>query len=162
MKSRPSKIADTEAIKNSFYRLLEEIVPREKHRFSGLGLLVYDSMSFDDLNSLSLRPSNAISSSLFLGKQSTVDFLIDSASIDSPTHDGFIFFNEKGLLTHISQYFGPPPVKNIEPNEDYGTRYHAVWFGSYLEGVIIAGGITSGNHYYIFEHGELKKTDAKK
>ena len=66
MKSRPSKIADTEAIKNSFYRLLEEIVPREKHRFSGLGLLVYDSMSFDDLNSLSLRPSNAISSSLFL------------------------------------------------------------------------------------------------
>ncbi len=126
-----------------------------------MGLLVYDSNSFDNLNSLSLRPSNCIPSSLFLDKPDTINFLIDSASLDSPIHDGFIFFNEEGLLTHVSQHFGPPPIKNIQPHKDYGTRYHAVWFGSYLEGVIISGGITSGNHFYIFEHGKLKKHDDK-
>lgn len=157
-----SEITNIETIKRDFYCLLEEIVQREKQRFSGIGLLVYDSNSFDNISSLSLRPSISIPSSLLLGERDTVNFLIDSASIDSPIHDGFIFFNEKGLLTHVSQYFGPPPVKNVEPNEKYGTRYHAVWFGSFLEGVIITGGVTSGNHFYVFEHGELKKSDEKR
>jgi hypothetical protein len=162
MKNLPSKITDIGTIKKDFYCLLEGIVRREKHNFAGIGMLVYDSNSFDNLNSVPLRPSISLPTSLSLGKQDTLNFLVNAASIDSPIHDGFIFFNEKGLLTHISQYFGPPPVKNVEPNENYGTRYHAVLFGSYLKGVIIAGGVTSGNHYYIFEHGKLKKGNGER
>lgn len=159
MISSSDRIFGVQAIKSDFYCLLERIVNSPKHEFSGIGLLVYDSRFFDNLNCVSLRPSASIPSTLLLNKQDTVDFLVDSASLSSPIHDGFIFFNENGLLTHVSQYFGPPPIRNVRPNEKYGTRYHAVLFGSYSQGVIIAGGITSGNHYYVFEHGELKKSD---
>jgi len=160
MKNLNNKIIRT--VKKDFYCLLEEIVKKEKSNFAGIGMLVYDSKSLNHLNSIPLRPSTFIPNSLLLGKQDTLNFLINATSNNSPIHDGFVFFNEDGLLTHVSQYFGPPPIKNIKPNEKYGTRYHAVWFGSYMKGVIIAGGVTSGNHYYIFEQGKLKKWDGEK
>jgi hypothetical protein len=68
-------------------------------------------------------------------------------------HDGFIFFNETGDLTHVSQYFAPMPRGIIIPNEKYGTRYRTAQYGSFLEGIILIGTINHDKRYYIFEKG---------
>src|SRR3989344_8888642 len=148
-------------IKSQFCNLFEEIVSGRKERFSGIGAVVYDSEKLANLNSVKLRPSIQIPRRYSLediGKMSK--FLIEMSLLENPLHDGFVFFNESGEFTHAAQYFAPPPIYGVNPNENYWTRYHAVLFGSYIDGVIIVGGITSGNHYYIFEKGRFLKGDS--
>jgi len=148
-------------IKFQFCNLFEEIISRRKERFSGIGAVVYDSEKLSNLNSIKLRPSIQIPRGYSLEDIDGMSkFLIEMSSLENPLHDGFVFFNESGKFTHAAQYFAPPPIHGVNPNENYGTRYHAVLFGSYIDGVIIAGGITSGNHYYIFEKGRFLKGDS--
>jgi len=72
----------------------------------------------------------------------------------SPFHDGFVFFNEKGVLTHIAQYFVPSIVPGIIPNEGAGIRFHSAKYGSYISGVIATGVVSRKQLAHFFVKGE--------
>lgn len=147
-----SKLSD---IRSNLTQLLEHIIVDKKYKFSGLGIVVYNTDKLSNLNTYSLQPHVNVPPSLKLNNIETLEYLERISSNEHPVHDGFIYFNEVGELTHISQYFHPLPIHDIKPNIYHGTRYHATLFGSYIDGVIFTAGITSSEYYYIFSKGKI-------
>jgi len=112
-----------------------------------------------------LRPSFRYPKGIKLGSEECIKFLLEIANYSSPLHDGFIFFNENGLLTHVSQYFAPIiDDRKIVPNENYGTRYRAAQYGSLLKGVILTAIIPqNASRYIIFWKGrEIEPREIEK
>lgn len=141
-------------VKESFSRTLEEISKKAGFSFSGIGLLLYETGVFSGEYHSDLRPSFSRPKGIVLGKKETIETLLRISDKSNPLHDGFIFFNEKGEMTHVSQYFSPLVIgKRIIPNENYGTRYRAAQYGSLLEGVILTGTVNSDHRYHIFHKG---------
>ncbi len=143
------------SIKVKFIETLKVISNSAGKGFSGLGILLYDSNRFLKLHFSDLRPSFSCPQGLCLGDEKTISYLFKIAEITSPLHDGFIFFNELGRLTHISQYFAPLPINKIIPNENYGTRYRTAQYGSLLEGVLLIGVICHDMNFFIFSKGRI-------
>jgi hypothetical protein len=138
-----------------FVETMEKIYENIPDQFCGIGLLLYDSRKFSHKYHSDLRPSFSYPNGIKLGSEDCIKFLREVANYSSPLHDGFIFFNEKGLMTHVSQYFAPLiNDKKIVPNESYGTRYRAAQYGSLLKGVILTGIIPhDASRYIIFWKG---------
>jgi hypothetical protein len=142
-------------VKKSFYNILKKISKEYNgDSFTGIGMTLYQTGSFSEKNHCDLRPSIPCPKNVSLEEEGTVKVLLEIADCESPLHDGFVFFNEKGVLTHISQYFVPPPVDDIIPNESYGTRYHSAQFGSLIEGVILTGVLCCDREPHLFEKGK--------
>ncbi len=67
--------------------------------------------------------------------------------------------NKGGYLTHVAQYFVPPIVKGLIPNQEHGVRLYSSMCGSMIEGVLFIGMISSDNQVFIFANGEYLDID---
>lgn len=132
----------------NFKKLLFKIDDASDDDFSGTGIVVYREI--DDIPIFPLHHSNLAGWSCDI--EST---LIEISKISNPYHDGFHFVSSGFQLTHTSQYFSPPIVKNVilDRSKIVGGRYMAALFGSYLSNVLLAGIITKKNGIVVFENG---------
>ncbi len=148
-------MSDNKVVKKSFYDTLKKLSKASSESFTGVGMLLYENGKFSEKYHADLRPSFTCPKNVNLIDEKTTDMLLEVADKKSPLHDGFIFFDERGNLTHLSQYFAPLPNPNIIPNEAYGTRYRTAQIGSLIDGVILTGVICNTDKKpYIFEKGK--------
>lgn len=141
-------------VKRRFFNTLKDVSENAGESFSGIGLLLYETGIFSDRYHSDLRPSFSCPKDIFLGEKKCIQTLLEIADRSNPLHDGFIFFNEDGKMTHVSQYFAPPPVDGIIPDENYGARYRAAQYGSLLDGVILTGVVNHDHKYFVFSRGK--------
>ena len=137
-----------------FIDILKLISQRSRKSFTGIGILLYDQKFFVNDYFSDLRPSYKPPKLNLIGKETIINYLLDITDETNYLHDGFIFFNEIGNLTHVSQYFAPIPRGKIIPNEKYGTRYRTAQYGSLLRGIILTGTINHDKKYHIFRNGK--------
>lgn len=142
-----------EKIKESFQYVLREINKKKINEFSGLGLILYDSKYLRDIPCCPLRPSSECPADLSIGNGNIISLLSEISKQSHPWHAGYHFFNEKGRLTHISQYIATPLNKDVSPNELYGTRHLSAQLASRIKGVIAIGIINANHSAAYFEKG---------
>ncbi|EBZ4664302.1 hypothetical protein EBJ67_16040 [Salmonella enterica subsp. enterica serovar Bovismorbificans] len=135
------------------YRALSDIVKINPERFSGIGLVVYDSTTFDTKSHSDLRPSYQapdydVTSDVFC------QYLAEISDYRNAFHDGFHMVDETGRLRYVAQYFVPPVVAALYPNQEHGVRLHSARCGSTLPGVIFIAVISSNFEIHLFQHGE--------
>lgn len=119
--------------------LLKRISLMRIENFSGLGVVLYKSDVLSELTHFNTRPSVRCPKGLKIREEDCFEFLSQLTRNSADLHDGFVFVNQDGELTHVAQYFVPPVVLDIEPNGQRGIRYHSAQFGSCLDGVIATG-----------------------
>lgn len=141
------------------YNTLNRIRDNWDEEFSGTGLIVYDSKVLKKLHYCALRPSIKCAKELKLGDPKLSDYLLEIGNYNHTLHDGFHMVNEKGVLTHVAQYFVPNIDHSIYPDQNHGTRVHCSILSSLVEGVILIGTITLDKSIYIFKNGESIKFD---
>lgn len=141
------------------YEVLKEIKKEPGERFSGLGLVVYDSKVFDSTTHLNLRP-NAEFTHCSIFKEGIGDCLKEISDYRNILHDGFHFIDQEGTLTHVAQYFVPGIVKNLHPDQEHGVRLYSSMCGSTISGVMFIATICSNGDIYIYKDG--KKVDLDK
>jgi len=138
-----------------FVKTIEKVCENADDSFTGIGLLLYESNVFSHKYHSDLRPSFQRPKGIKLGTEECVRSLIEIANFSNSLHDGFIFFNEGGEMTYVSQYFAPIINDKIVPNEKYGTRHRAAQYGSLLKGVILTGVVPQdASRYFIFWRGK--------
>lgn len=135
------------------YKMLKEVVYAAPSNFSGIGLVAYDSKKFDSKCHCNLRP-NIKNPQYCIKNKEFSDYLIEIADYHNTLHDGFHMMNESGILTHVAQYFVPPIVDNLVPNQEHGVRLHSSMCGSMLEGILFIAVICSDLNIYIFKSGK--------
>lgn len=137
---------------------LKQLARAEKEQeFSGIGLLVYHREEFSHECHADLRPGVPCPENVRLGSKLCVDTLLDISDERKPLHDGFIFFSEDGVLTHISQYFAPIVTDQVSPNLEHGTRFRAAQYGSLMKGVVRTGIVSSNGDSFVFCNGRGRK-----
>ena len=132
---------------------LKGIATMRDSRFSGIGILVYRRGSLSDENHSDLRPSASCPEDISLGTKGCIEELLRISGSDNKLHDGFIFFDDTGRMTHVSQYFSPQIVKNLAINENFGGRFRAAQYGSLLRGVIAIGIVEHDGECFVFSNG---------
>lgn len=149
-----------ENLKISFQKLLKKISNRKIKDFTGLGLILYKSKFLSNIPSFDLRPSFKCPKGVFIKRKRAVEFLSMTSRNSHPCHDGYSFFNEKGKLTHISQYLAVPLISKIIPNELYGARHLSAQLASHIKGVIAVGTIDRDYSSSYFEKGKYHTLDS--
>lgn len=139
---------------NKMYNLCEKIVEKKPENFSGLGLVVYDTNQFDDSLHCDLRP-NSDYIHYTIEDEELVDYLINVSDYHNTLHDGFHMLNENGILTHVAQYFVPPIIKEISPDQDHGVRVYSSLCGSTIKGVLFIVAVCSDLSIYIMKDGKV-------
>lgn len=145
-------VVNMDLMRDTYY-LLKAIKNSKPRDFSGIGLVAYDSGEFDSNCHCDLRPSSPIRK-LRLCDAELCDYLIDIANYHHPFHDGFLMINERGELTQVAQYFVPPVIQGLEPNQDHGVRLHSSICGSTMKGVLFIAVISSNLEINIFSMGK--------
>jgi hypothetical protein len=143
-----------ESLIKNFHWLLKEISKKGANNFVGIGLVLYNSNYISNIPHCSLRPSISAPEEIRIKSKSTVDFLLEISILSHCLHDGYHFFDERGLLTHVAQYFVPPICEHIVPNELYGTRYLSAQYGSCIKGVIATGVVSLNLKAHCFRGGK--------
>jgi hypothetical protein len=143
----------TKSVKCKFYDTLKMVSESSDDSFSGIGLVLYETGSLSEAFYAPLRPSFSCPNDLVLADDKTVNLLLEISRRSSPLHDGFVFSNQAGIITHLAQYFSPSPKREIPVNECYGARYHTAHYGSLLEGVILTGIVNSDKMCHLFQNG---------
>lgn len=134
------------------YKILNQIKDNITDGFSGIGLVAYDSSKFNPSSRCDLRP-NFKCKNFNIYDESICDYLAEISDYRSLFHDGFHFIDEQGVLTDIAQYFVPPIVSNLYPNQEHGVRLYSSICGSIIEGVLFISTICSNGEIYIYESG---------
>lgn len=146
---------EKEMLTQRFKEVLRTLSNLDIKDFKGLGIVLYDSRILNKVFHADIRSVNII-----LGKkpnifdENCINFLCDVTMWDSPYHDGFIFVNENGEVTDVAQYFVPPVVPGLLPNESAGIRFHSALYGSCVTGVVATGIVSSKHEPYFFMGGK--------
>lgn len=136
------------------FELCKKIVSKRQPNFSGIGLVVYDSQIFDPHKHCDLRPDiECLHYSI--KDEEIIDYLNEISDYHNTLHDGFHMVNEEGILTDVAQYFVPPIVKGLYPNQYHGVRFHSSLCGSTMEGVLLIAVICSNESIYILQNGKV-------
>lgn len=138
------------------FELCNEIIVRDIDKFSGLGIVAYDTSKFDAKLHCDLRTNNDCCH-FSIGDEKIKDYLIEISDYHNTFHDGFHMVNEQGILTHIAQYFVPAIQENLHPSCNHGVRYYSALCGSVIEGVLFTAIICSDKSIYVFRNGEIYK-----
>ena len=128
----------------NMYKLLKRIALSDMENFSGIGIVVYGD-GFSEANHC---PQYSILD------DEAFQYLINISDYHHALHDGFHMVNEQGILTHVAQYFVPPVVKDLQPNQEHGVRLYSSMCGSTLAGVSFICMISSDKSIYFFRNGE--------
>jgi len=158
-KELDNKLNDRNRIEEEFINLLKKVKTKSKQRrsFTGMGLVLYESKYLSGIPHFNLRPALHYRKKIKINRTPAVNFFLKISQKNNPFHDGFHFFNEKGILTHISQYF-VPPIRKIKPNKSEGVRFCAALLGSFIKGVILTGIVTQNpSKVYYFQKGKINK-----
>lgn len=149
-------MADSERIallRSDLVALLKELAKTDTVDFTGLGIVVFECLA--STLHCDLRPGYERPDGLSLTSPKLVDFLLSAAQLSSPLHDGFVFFDRDGQLTHLAQYFVPCVVTGLLPTPGHGVRTHSALFGSVAPGVLLTGVICSNHDYFVFQQGKM-------
>jgi hypothetical protein len=145
-----------ERIVDLFLSVLNAIGEAGRHmgdKFSGLGLVLYDSQFEAAICHADLRPSIACPTGISLSNDSAVEFMVRISRKSDTCHDGFHFFNELGQLTHICQYLGSPIVPSVKPCESHGARHLSGQYAAHMTGVIAVGIVSTSGEVFCFSKG---------
>ncbi|MDD3647300.1 MAG: diadenylate cyclase [Candidatus Dojkabacteria bacterium] len=153
--TRQQLIKQNPIAKQLFITIEEVKSSVSKKDFSGLGILIYKPEYIQVQKFISLRPSNAPPEGLFLGDDKTSLYLSQISSKYHELHDGFVFFNSDGLLTHISQWIEVRAEQNVQIDGNKGTRYLSALFASKQREVLLTAGIGSDMSKYLFLLGNI-------
>lgn len=134
------------------YISFQKIVNSQPACFSGIGLVVYNSLSFDRSSHSDLRPGYK-APDYHVGNDQFYRFLAEISDYHNTFHDGFHMVDETGTLRYIAQYFVPPVVASLGPNQEHGVRLHSARCGSTLKGVIFIAVISSNFEVHFFKDG---------
>ncbi|HDZ3763822.1 diadenylate cyclase [Vibrio cincinnatiensis] len=131
-------------------KTLQRVKQRATSDFSGVGIVVYNNSK-----NIPIFPLRA--SKFKTNPNNLVDDLLKISSYHSEYHDGFHFISENFVLTHTSQYFSPPIVSDAEVDysHQFGGRFMAAMFGSYLQDILLIGILTKDNGITIFNNGKI-------
>lgn len=140
------------------YKLMRAIQKKEKEKFSGIGLVIYDEKTFDSNRHCDLRPEIKCPR-YHITDDKICDYLAEISNYDHDLHDGFHMANSDGYLTYVAQYFVPPIIKNLMPNQSHGVRIYSSMCGSMIEGVVYIATISSDEKIFIFKNGEYANID---
>lgn len=129
--------------------ILIQVYTESEDDFSGIGIIIYKDCSVIPITHL------RDTSPLFNNK-SLVDSLVEISSINSEYHDGFHLISKDWKLTHVSQYFSPPIVPNLEIKRfrRIGGRYVAALYGSTIAGVEMCGIVSKDFGLALFKNGQ--------
>ena len=141
---------------NNLYNILTTIHKDANEPFSGLGLLICENIK--DIPIYPLYNSNFKFSSKLITEQ-----LLELSSLNNTHHDGFHVLSPTLKITHIAQYFYPPPFhgQSLDSNKQYGARYFVAQAGSKLPNILYSAVV--GNNYgiSIFKDGIQVKIHTK-
>lgn len=128
--------------------LMKGIYNSSHKDFSGIGIVLYENIS--NIPIFPLRKSNPE-----IDYSDITPALVSISSHKSDYHDGFHFISSNWQLTHISQYFSPPIIPDIElcRESGFGGRYLAALFGSKIIGVNLCGIASKNFGLAIFKDG---------
>ncbi len=111
----------------NMYKLLKRITLSDIENFSGIGIVVYGD-GFSEASHCDLRPDIKCPQYSILDDE-VFQYLIKISDYHHALHDGFHMVNEQGILTHVAQYFVPPVVKDLQPNQEHGVRLYSSMCG---------------------------------
>lgn len=140
-------------LESKVYNLLKNIAQKRDEKFSGIGIVAYDSNSFPTDCHCDLRPNFKLDK-VDIEKPAVTNLLLEYADYDNTLHDGFCLVNENGELTHVAQYFVPKIVSNLTPNQNHGVRTYSAACGSKMDGVKFIGMISCNNEIYVYKDGK--------
>lgn len=140
-------------LQRQVYDLLKNIAQKRDEKFSGIGIVAYDTELFPKDCYCDLRPNFKLEK-IHIEKPKVTDLLLEYGDYDNTLHDGFCLVNESGELTHVAQYFVPKIVENLTPNPNHGVRTYSAACGSKMEGVKFIGMISCNNEIYVYRDGE--------
>ncbi len=120
--------------------------------FSGLGILVYRK-----LEKLPISPLYGVDSSL--PRKGLYENLKELSNYENNHHDGFHLISNDLEITHISQYFYPPPIPGVtlDPNMGNGARYFVAKIGSVLPDILFSAVVGKKHGVQFFENGDEVK-----
>ncbi len=142
------------SLEEEVFNLCTKVIETKQPNFSGIGLVVYDTATFDESRHCNLRP-DITCPPYRVDDERIVDYLMEISDYHNTLHDGFHMVNEKGILTHVAQYFVPPVINGVMPNQYHGVRFHSSLCGSTLEGVLFIAIICSDESIYILKDGKV-------
>jgi hypothetical protein len=142
-----------EAITNAFLELTKELSMTEKKGFSGVGLVLYENMSTLSQYHCDLVDDDKKIPQLKVGSRDLVAYLNEITDYQHPYHDGFHFINSEGFLTHVAQFFSPPVNKQVKNIQGQGARTYCAQCGSFIDGVLMVGSVSSKKYTHLFEKG---------
>ncbi len=140
---------------NQFIDFLNKINYNKDEKFSGLGVIVYDSRKLTSLKSISLQDKYEIPGEMNIYDDKTIEYLLEISANNHMLHDGFHFIDENGRLTHVCQFVEARIRKTALVINKGGARYATAILSSISPAVIMSAII--GNKYepLIFKNGKL-------
>lgn len=132
--------------------LCNDINKLKSKNFEGIGLVIYSD--FKELPVVSLN-TNKIPYDLPINSYDEIlKTLLEISSSNSKFQDGFHLLSKELKLTHISQYFSTPIIKNLKIENSFGSRYRTALYGSQLPCVLFTAVISKNYGLIIFENGK--------
>lgn len=132
--------------------LCNDINKLKSKNFEGIGLVIYS-----DIKELPIASMNTEKTTYDLPISNYDDILktlIEISSSNSKFQDGFHLLSKEFKLTHISQYFSTPIIKNLIVTNIFGSRYRTALYGSCLPNVLFTAVISKNYGLIIFENGK--------
>ena|ERR1035437_8630097 len=137
---------------------LVDVSEKASPSFSGLGIVVYDADCFPSQCYCDLRDTTSLrSAGAHFGSvgNDLTDLLLAVSRDSHPCHDGFVFMDVSGNITHIAQYFVPPIVPHLAPHSVHGTRFYSALCGSLLPGVLAVGVVCRNRDCFLMKSGSI-------
>jgi len=137
--------------------LCNDINKLKSKNFEGIGLVIYSDIK--ELPVVSMNTEKTIYDLPIKNYDDILKTLIEISSSNSKFQDGFHLLSKEFKLTHISQYFSTPIIKDLIVNNIFGSRYRTALYGSCLPNVLFTAVISKNYGLIIFENGKEIYTD---
>ena len=138
--------------------LCNDINKLKSKNFEGIGLVIYSDSK--ELPVVSMNTEKTTYELPLKSYDDVLKALIEVSSLNSKFQDGFHLLSKEFELTHISQYFSTPIIKNLIVTNIFGSRYRTALYGSCLPNVLFTAIISKHYGLIIFENGkEIYKED---
>ncbi|WKL43109.1 hypothetical protein [Flavobacterium sp. ZE23DGlu08] len=132
--------------------LCNDINKLKSKNFEGIGLVIYSDIK--ELPVASMNTEKATYDLPISNYDDILKTLIEISSSNSKFQDGFHLLSKEFKLTHISQYFSTPIIKNLIVTNIFGSRYRTALYGSCLPNVLFTAVISKNYGLIIFENGK--------
>ena len=128
--------------------LIRRVDPRRIPTFSGLGLIVYESLRNLPCLPLAAHAEHA--------GHDAAAVLAEYSRRQDVHHDGFHLLDSDLRLTHAAQYIAPPIAERLrwQAETPVGARTMTAVLASCVEGVLLTASVSSDHSVRLFRTGE--------